>query len=83
MVKQYAFLWHVIASEEAAAALCESAETETPSQDETYAKLEQWLGERISACTAIDCSCKAGGIITEEISWKMIASGMIEHLVKI
>lgn len=83
MVKRYAFLWHVVVSEEAAASLCESAETEAPTQTEAYKKLCAWAEERKAACEMNDCACKDGWAFTSEITPKMIMAGMTEHLVKI
>lgn len=83
MVKQYAFLWHVVASEEAAASLCESAETEAPTGAEAELKLEQWLKGRQAACDVEDCACKGGGFVTEEVTPKMFTGGMTEHMIKI
>ena len=83
MEKRYAFLWHVISSEDTAASLCESAETEAEHDGEAEEKLRCWLEEQISNCDAVDCACKSGGVITEEITPKMIMAGMTQHMVKI
>ena len=83
MVKRYAFLWHVIVSEDAAASKCEGAETEAPTQPEAYKKLSAWMEKRVAACGMNDCACKDGWIFTSEITTKMVMSGMTEHMVKI
>ena len=82
-MKLYAFLWHVVVSEDAAASLCEAAETESPTEEEAEKKLEDWLKARQTACIFEDCACKKGGFITELITPKMIMSGMTEHMIKL
>ena len=82
-MKLYAFLWHVVVSEDAAASLCESAETESPTEEEAEKKLEDWLKARQAACTVENCACKKSGFVTEQITFKMVMNGMTEHMVQI
>jgi hypothetical protein len=84
MQKRYGFLWHVVASEDAAGAICESAEVEASTATEAEKKLETWMRQRQAACDIEECACKKfGGDIIEDISFKMILAGMTQHMVKL
>ncbi len=83
MAVGYAFLWHVLASDEVAAGCCESAETSGDSEDRVAEKLGAWLKARQDACTEPECACKAGGSITDRLTPKMIMAGMTQHMVKL
>ena len=82
MIKLYGFLWHVVSSNDAAAALCESAKVEASDTQTAKEKLETWLKLKRDSCTESDCACKEGGfIITNEVSPKMIMSGMTQRMI--
>lgn len=84
MQTRYGFMWHVITSEDAVGAICESAETEASTVADAEAKIEAWLEEKRAACDAKECACKKfGGSITEKITPKMIISGMTVNMVKL
>lgn len=86
MAKLYAFLWHVshedqVASEGAAGAYCESAETEKSTENKAKSVLEAWLEKRQEACS--DSGCEHTPIITSELRPKMIMAGMTANMVKV
>ncbi len=84
MKTRYGFVWHVITSEDAAGAICESAEVKASTIAEAEKKIEAWIKECQVACDATECACKKfGGDIAEDISPKMIMSGMTQNMVKL
>jgi hypothetical protein len=84
MQKRYGFVWHVITSEDAAGAICESAEVETSTAAEAEEKIEAWIKQCQIACDAKECACKEfGGDITTYISPKMFMSGMTQNMVQL
>lgn len=83
MITRYAFLWHVLSTEDCAASLCESAETEAPTEWEAEDKLKKWFELKQKNCSEDTCECKKGGFLTDNITPKMIMSGMTQDMVKI
>jgi hypothetical protein len=84
MKTRYGFVWHVITSEDAAGAICESVEVEAPTVAEAEEKIRAWIRQCQLACDVKECACKKyGGDITENISPKMIMSGMTQNMVKL
>lgn len=86
MKKMYAFLWHVNVgamnvSEGAGGSSCESASCEKKTKKEAGALLKTWLKQRKSACGNLECEHTP--IVTNELSPKMIMSGMTAGMIRL
>lgn len=86
MATLYAFLWHVnlndmAASEGSGGLHCESAEAEKPIKKQAKKVLKAWLDKRQKACSDPDCEHTL--LITDELSPKLILSGMTAGMVKV
>ena len=82
METRYALVWHAIVSDEAVAALPELAEASAETNEAAMEKLQMWAASRQESCTERkSCACADGTSFFDELTPKMIQSGITANMV--